>query len=231
MITLLQWPPSGLNFRCHNTLFEWQGTEAFIEPGDPNGGWVGKIQNYGRANSLPEEQWSEQTIYAALARMIPEVMRGSYFAMPKELPGVDLSVPKGTAHWSPLASSLERTSKLVFPNLKWDAVAAEKVVADFKPSDWIKVLRRWRTANPVASSSKTVAGPVWWYAIHCLAANCDAAPGGACEVQTWVNFWHGAFPCDQCRYHFTKCPVERPQSWADLKRYADEAHKWVTANK
>lgn len=230
MIKLLKWPPSGISFPLYNESFAWDGSESFVETdqqGVITGGYLGRIQRYGRANNLPEEQWSEQTILATLCKQVT-VARDQYFVVPESLPALDLSVPKGRPHWAPLPNSLERSAKKLFPNAKWDVAAPASVLSEFSPEQWLKLLRRWKTDHPVAASSADTAGPIWWYALHSLAANCDTRPG---EPGTWVNFWHGDFPCKKCQAHFRQCPVPKPTKWQDLKDFADKAHQWVTANK
>lgn len=230
MIKLLKWPPSGISFPLFNESFAWDGSESFVETdaaGTIVGGYLGRIQRYGRANNLPEEQWSEQTILATLAKQVT-VAREQYFAVPESLPALDLSAPKGQPHWAPLPSTLERSAKKLFPNAKWDVAVPASVLSELTPEQWLKLLRRWKTDHPIAASLAETAGPIWWYAIHSLSANCGALPS---DPETWINFWSGEFPCSKCRNHFRQCPVVKPRQWTAMNEYADQAHKWVTANK
>lgn len=220
MITLLKWPPPDLQFRCGNESFTWTGAGPFDD-------WVETIASYGRANSLPEDQWSQQAVYTELARQLGSAA-GDYFKAPRPLPGVDMSMPCSKVHTTPVPEHLLKTAQSLHPGRKWDAAAAAEVLGELSPSQWLKLLRTWKAQNPVKANMTEVAGPIWWYALHTLALNCEGLPG---EPGTWVNHWHADYPCEKCRKHFNKCPFAKPTKWVDLFDYADAAHNWVTANK
>ena len=229
MIKLISWPPSPLTFTLSKQSFTWEGNQPFIETdpqGEIVGGWLNQILAYGKANNLPEESYSVQTVYKSLVKQLshPE----NFFDLPPSPQTIDLTAPSGKPPSAPLPPSVEKIARQLFPRRKWGADAA-KTVAELGPSDWLSVLERWKQVTPENQQHSDTAGPVWWYAIHSLALNHGEQPEPSPE--SWINFWHGAFPCDKCRRHFYKCPVPKAKKWEDLFAYADEAHNWVTANK
>ena len=210
-------PPTNrnLNFRCYNHTFTWNETEESFEA------WLEKIQRYGRDNKLPEYQWSEQSVLSSLQTQLGA--DAGQFIEP-DLPTPDVSLDfKATSLEPP--QSLALAAKLAFPRLPVLAVASG-VLSVLKSHQWARVIRFWKEQNPTASRED--AGRVWWFILHTLANNCADETA---DVGSWVNLWHERFPCRACVNHFRQCPVAPPSGWADLARYADEAHDWVTANK
>lgn len=228
-MTPIQWPPpTGLSYHCINESFKWDGTEPFYETdsqGQVSGGWVHKILRYAKANN---HEVTLDMIYEALAAQLPVVLRSMYFRESPNAPGVDLSVPSPRLSKAVLPASLVKAARIALPNQKWGVAADEAVVGEFTDQQWLRTLRDWKIRFSRMGDLPSVAGPVWWYAIHTLALNCA---GLQSDCGTWVNYWHGEFPCKTCRQHFTKCPVTKPRSWADLEAYAGAAHDWVSANK
>jgi hypothetical protein len=226
MIRLLQWPPTGLTFPLLNELFVWRGDEPFIEHTDPLGGWIGRIQRYGRANQVPENQWDTQTIFRAAAMQLPESVRGNHFhGLQTERTLVEFAVPEVRVQRANPPPSLVRIAKTGLRTKRWGADADANILHAFGLDDWLKVLRLWNEGFQGVSNQ--VSGPVWWYALHAAAMNHKTTS----SPSFWVSKWIRAFPCKECRNHFSKCPFSVPPTWEGMEEWADKAHNWVTENK
>lgn len=113
---------------------------------------------------------------------------------------------------------------------KLDGVAEADVPAQLAaqtPDQWILTLRRWLAVDP-ARKSKTIAGPAWWYAAHCVALN----PTNTIAPNKFIGVWLGSFPCRICRIGARVYIARKPiPGWLNFQKWLSDMHDYVTSRK
>lgn len=228
-------PPSpAWKYTLAKVTFTRHGEEPFMFSG-PDGkadldmetqrpGFVNRILRYAAANNIPAD---EQDIFNAVYHRIAGNFRDKYFAggsagKPARVPG-----KSSNPHGAPIPEGLpEAARRELGAN-----VAAEDdgaFLAELTALEWLRVLDSWARHDP-DPHEPTRFGPVWWYAIHTLAHTKNST--GFSNVREWIQRWHLAVPCPDCKNHFRSFTERRPRTWNGLGAWADRAHRWVSANK
>lgn len=222
-----QWPPFHYCwYQLNGILFEQQDNEPFvtyqndeISTSEEANGFLNRIAKYGKANSLPEDSWSESKITKVILDHLPLSIRERFVDIVSELD--EAYTPPTILHTAPIPANLLSSAQVP------DILGLSKLTA----SQWIIALERWRTEYPEEANHKKLAGPVWWWAAHSVSLNYTDA---AMPPNQFVVYWLSLFPCPHCRIKFETewlRPNPAPEAWENFKSWISQAHDFVTSHK
>ncbi len=182
-------------------------------------GFLNQVARYGKANNMPGELYSEDTLSKIILGRIPYSIRSRFVDLVSELD--EVYTHPTILHTAPIPANLLSSAQVP------DILELSKLTA----GQWIGVLERWKTEYPEEANHKKLAGPVWWWAIHSVALNYrDSSMTGREFVVCWLSL----FPCSLCRSKFEtewllKNPT--PENWENFNLWASQAHDFVTSHK
>lgn len=182
-------------------------------------GFLNQVARYGKANNLPADTYSEETLSKIILDHLPLSIRGKF--CPDELPASEDFSLDVVLHPCPVPASLILAAGFV------DTLS----LARQSPGKWLALLKKWKKEYPEDAKQKKLAGPIWWWAAHSVSLNCSDP---AMTPRQFVVYWLALFPCLQCRSKFEHewimlNPV--PDDWDEFKFWISQAHDFVTSHK
>lgn len=182
-------------------------------------GFLNQVARYGKANNMPPETYSEDTLSKIILDHLPLSVRDK-FCPPSPEATEDFSIAT-TLHPVPVPASLMLSAGFN------DVLALTRQT----PGHWLALLKKWKKDYPEDAKQKKLAGPIWWWAAHSIALNYSDP---AMTPRQFVVYWLSMFPCQQCRSKFEHewiMPNPVPDEWEDFKFWISEAHDFVTSHK
>lgn len=218
-------------FEFRGITFKREGDEQFIYTTadkkadlDPaRRGWINRIMQFAAANKY---DLTEQEIYQSIQKRIPGSYRKRYFdggvtREPRQ------AKKREVYHQAPIPTGLMEAARSAL-GVAVASDSDEDFLHDLSAREWLLVLGEWKRRDQTPTSPERF-GPVWWMCLHVLGITQE--DGGYKNVRSWIDAWTSSIPCPMCKRHFGRYSARRPISWAGLKRWASQAHSWVTTNK
>lgn len=182
-------------------------------------GFLNQVARYGKANNMPPETYSEETLSKIILDHLPLSARDKY-CPPATPADINFSI-ESTLHPVPVPASLMLSAGFN------DVLALSRQSI----GQWIGLLDKWKKDYPEDAKHKKLAGPVWWWAAHSISLNYTDP---AMSPEQFVVYWVSLFPCQQCRITFETQWLQSnpvPKDWEDFKFWISQAHDFVTSHK
>ena len=114
-----QWPPFHYCwYQLNGILFEQQDNEPFvtyqndeISISEEANGFLNRIAKYGKANSLPEDSWSESTITKIILDHLPLSIRDRFVDIVSQLD--EVYTPPTILHTAPIPANLLSSARVL----------------------------------------------------------------------------------------------------------------------
>ncbi len=240
-ITLLNPPPPeyakfsvrGRTFSQKNDeTFEARGASGLVDPRANS--FLSRVYRYGAANGIPGSEWDDQAVYRSVSAGLGS-KSVNYFRVVSSsavpVSGfVDARADPPATHDAGFPEGLQQAVYTAHtPSTRSLGSVDATYMAKLTANEWYKALTTWTEQNPSLAKFKDKVGPVWWYALHSLAAG----QAGGTTPDAFVRYWLGYLPCSECRDHFSVYLAGNPtpQDWTGMAAWASAAHDWVSENK